>query len=282
MKFKYSITLSSFRDIKEPLEKTLERLIHQKYNAVEMFGEPYDLDLKYLNDIFCSFEIPVCGITGMWGARSEDGRKRNLLSSNKEVLACSEQYVKDCVKMCNLLGGYEVNICLFADDEFVPLDRNHTLVAQAHKVRLIQKIAIPTLSRLAKYSSDYGIQLLLEPLNRYSTPYCTTAKDAIDIASQINQDNFGLLLDSFHMNIEEDSMEGAIMESRDLLRHIHLADNNRKMPGDAHINFESIIRPLNAIEYDKYISFEPILTKKEYEIATKNGLEFIVTIENNF
>jgi len=282
MKFKYSITLSSFRDIKEPLEKTLERLIHQKYNAVEMFGEPYDLDLKYLNDIFCSFEIPVCGITGMWGARSEDGRKRNLLSSNKEVLACSEQYVKDCVKMCNLLGGYEVNICLFADDEFVPLDRNHTLVAQAHKVRLIQKIAIPTLSRLAKYSSDYGIQLLLEPLNRYSTPYCTTAKDAIDIARQINQDNFGLLLDSFHMNIEEDSMEAAIMESRDLLRHIHLADNNRKMPGDAHINFESIIRSLNAIEYDKYISFEPILTKKEYEIATKNGLEFIVTIENNF
>jgi sugar phosphate isomerase/epimerase len=84
------------------------------------------------------------------------------------------------------------------------------------------------------------------------------------------------------MNIEEDSMEAAIMESRDLLRHIHLADNNRKMPGDAHINFESIIRPLNAIEYDKYISFEPILTKKEYEIATKNGLEFIVTIENNF
>lgn len=279
MALKYSITLSSFRNISEPLEKTLERLIHQKYNAVEMFGEPYDLDLKTLNDIFCSFDIPVCGITGMWGAMSEDGRKRNLLSSDKQVLACSEQYVKDCVKMCNLLGGYEVNICLFADDEFVPSDRNHTLVPQEHKVRLIQKIAIPILSRLAKYSSDYGIQLLLEPLNRYSTPYCTTAKDAIDVASQINQDNFGLLLDSFHMNIEEDSMEAAIMESRDLLRHMHLADNNKKMPGSAHINFESIIRCLNSVEYDKYISFEPILTKKEYEIATKTGLEFIVSME---
>jgi len=84
------------------------------------------------------------------------------------------------------------------------------------------------------------------------------------------------------MNIEEDSMEAAIMESCDLLRHIHLADNNRKMPGSAHINFESIIRSLNSIEYDKYISFEPILTKKEYEIATKTGLEFIVKIKNNF
>jgi sugar phosphate isomerase/epimerase len=162
------------------------------------------------------------------------------------------------------------------------LGASPALVAQEHKVRLIQKIAIPTLSRLAKYSSDYGIQLLLEPLNRYSIPYCTTAKDAVGIASQINQDNFGLLLDSFHINIEEDSMEAAIMESRDLLRHIHLADNNRKMPGSAHINFKSIIRSLNSIEYDKYISFEPILTKKEYEIATKTGLEFIVTMQNNF
>lgn len=280
MTFKYSITLSSFRNLKEPLEKTLERLIHQKYDAVEMFGEPYNLDLKTLNEIFCSYDIPVCGITGMWGVISEGECKRNLLSSNKEVLACSEEYVKDCVKMCHLLGGYEVNLCLFADDEFVPTDRNHTLVAQEHKIRLIQKIAIPTLSRLAKYASDYGIQLLLEPLNRYTTPYCTTAKEAIDVANQINQDNFGLLLDTFHMNIEEDSIEDAIMESRDLLRHVHLADNNRKMPGSAHIDFQSIIKSLSSIDYDKYISFEPILTNNEYEAVTKTGLEFIITIQN--
>ncbi|MGC1583439.1 MAG: hypothetical protein WA766_18275, partial [Candidatus Acidiferrales bacterium] len=150
----------------------MERLIHQNYDAVEMFGEPSNLDLKTLNEIFCSYDISVCGITGMWGPISEEGWKRNLLSSNKEVLAYSEEYVKDCVKMCHLLGGYEVNLCLFADDEFVAFDRNHTLVPQDQKVRLIQKIAIPTLSRLTKYASDYGIQLLLEPLNRYSTPYC--------------------------------------------------------------------------------------------------------------
>ncbi|MFZ0511029.1 MAG: sugar phosphate isomerase/epimerase family protein, partial [Candidatus Nitrosopolaris sp.] len=134
-------------------------------------------------------------------------------------------------------------------------------------------------SRLTKYASDYGIQLLLEPLNRYSTPYCTTAKDAIDVANQINQDNFGVLLDTFHMNIEEDSFEDAIMESSGLLRHTHLADNNRKMPGSAHINFHSIIKSLNSIGYDKYISFEPILTNKEYKTATKTGLDFIKTID---
>jgi sugar phosphate isomerase/epimerase len=280
MTFKYSITLSSFRNLKEPLEKTLERLIHQNYDAVEMFGEPQGLDWKSVNEMFCSFDISVRGITGMWGSISEEGWKRKLLSSNKEVLAYSQEYVKDCVKMCHLLGGYEVNLCLFADDEFAAFDRNHTSVLQEEKEHLIQNIAIPILSRLTEYASDYGIQLLLEPLNRYSTPYCTTAKEAIYVANQINQDNFGLLLDTFHMNIEEDSIEDAIMESKGLLRHTHFADNNRKMPGNAHINFQSIIKSLNTIGYNNYISFEPILTNKEYETTTKTGLEFMKTIEN--
>lgn len=279
MTFKYSITLSSFNSLKEPLEKTVGRLVRQNYNAVEMFGEPYNLDVKSINEIFCSFDILVCGVTGMWGPISGEGLKRKILTSNKEFLALSEKYVKDCVKVCNQLGGYEVNLCLFADDEFVPVDRNHTLIQRDQKVRLIQRIAIPTLSRLSKYASNYNVQLLLEPLNRYSTPYCTTAKEAIYIANQINQDNFGILLDTFHMNIEEDSIEDAILESHGLLRHMHLADNNRKMPGSAHINFHTIIKSLNDIGYDKYLSFEPILTNKDYETTTKTGLDFIKKIE---
>jgi len=280
MTFKYSITLSSFRNINEPLKETLERLIRQNYDAVEMFGEPYKLDLKSLKETFCSFDLHICGITGMWGSASEEGWKRKLLSSNKEVLDYSQDYVRDCIKMCHLLGGYEVNLCLFADDEFVAFDRNHALVPQDQKERLIQNIGIPTLSTLAKYASDYGIQLLLEPLNRYSTPYCTTAKEAIYVANQINKDNFGVLLDTFHMNIEEDSIEDAIIESNGLLKHTHFADNNRKMPGSAHINFQSIIRSLKTIGYNKYLSFESILTNIEYQTSTKTGLEFMKAIEN--
>jgi sugar phosphate isomerase/epimerase len=181
--------------------------------------------------------------------------------------------------MCHSLGGYEVNVCLFADDEFIALDRNHDVLTQDRKERLIQKIALPGLSALSTFASDYGIQLLLEPLNRYSTPYCTTAKEAVDIANQINQENFGVLLDTFHMNIEEDSIEDALAESSGLLRHTHFADNNRKMPGTGHVNFQSIVESLDNIGYNRYISFEPIFTNKGYEIATKTGLEFIKAIE---
>jgi len=152
MTFKYSITLSSFRNLREPLEKTLERLTRQKYDAVEMFWEPHKVDLKNVNETICSFGIPVCGITGMWGS-SEEGRKRRILTSNKEVLAYTQEYLKICIKMCDFLGGSEVNLCLFADDEFVSFDRNHTLVSQDQKEGLIQRITIPTLSRLTRYAS---------------------------------------------------------------------------------------------------------------------------------
>jgi sugar phosphate isomerase/epimerase len=279
MTFKYSITLSSFRRI-ETIEQTLERLIRQGYDAVEMFGEPGKLDVKKLQEIFHLFDIPVCGVTGMWGSISKDGWKRKFLSSDPSLITHSQEYVMQCVKMCQSLGGDKMNICLFEDDELTAFDKNHTVISEDQKSRVIQQV-IPILSKLSRFAADHGVKLLLEPLNRYSTPYCTTANDAVAIANQINQDNFGVLLDTFHMNIEEDSLEQAILKSGGLLQHTHFADNNRKMPGYAHIDFQLVIKSLEHIGYNQYISFEPNLTNKEYESATTNGLDYIKDMEKN-
>jgi sugar phosphate isomerase/epimerase len=276
MVFKYSITLSSFRNI-ESLEQTLERLVKQGYDAVDMFGDPDNIDLKSLKDTFQSFDIPVAGVTGIWGSIDSDGRKRRLLISEPSIVTSSQKYVQQCIDMCYSLGGEKINICLFADEELVTLDRNHNVISEDQKAPIIQK-AIPILSKLSRFAKERGIQVLLEPLNRYSTPYCTTANDAVCIAEQINQDNFGILLDTFHMNIEEDSFEHAILRSAGLLRHIHFADNNRKMPGYGHIDFQSIVKSLRNIGYNQYICFEPCLTVGYESAATKNGLEFIKAI----
>ena len=125
------------------------------------------------------------------------------------------------------------------------------------------------------------MDLLVEPLNRYSTPHCTTAKDAIYIAQRINHDSLGILLDTFHMNIEESSFEQAITDSKDFLQHTHFSDNNRAMPGYAHLDFRSIVKTLNRIGYSKFVSFEPNLAHTGYESATLDGLKFIKTLENS-
>jgi D-psicose/D-tagatose/L-ribulose 3-epimerase len=270
---KYAITLASFRKI-EPIEDTLAMLAKQGYDAMEMFGEPSEVDAKKLFDSLKSYSLSVCGVTGMWGSISTDGWKRRLLSSDPVITQASEQYVIDCLKLCNILGGHEMNVCLFADD-IKGVDRTHRIIS-ANEKELFAAKAVPIMRRLSKIAADYGIQLVLEPLNRYSTPYCTTAKDAIAIAQQV--ESLGVLLDTFHMNIEEDLFKDAIQSSRKFLRHMHFADNNRKMPGFAHIDFSTILKSLIEIGYDGYISFEPNIPDSNYEHATKYGLDFVKRI----
>ena len=171
-KMKYSITLASFRKI-EPLEETLAKISRQGYDAVEMYGEPEEVDIAKLQDLFSTHSIPVCGITGMWGSISRHGWKRKLLSSDPGLVQASEKYVHDCAKMCSMLGGKVMNVCLFADDS-PGFDRTHGTISQMDKKRVMERAA-PVMKRLSKIAADYGVQLALEPLNRYSTPYCATA-----------------------------------------------------------------------------------------------------------
>jgi D-psicose/D-tagatose/L-ribulose 3-epimerase len=267
---KYSMTLASFRKI-EPIEETLSKLAGQGYDAVEMFGEPTEVDTHKLKDALGTHGIPVCGITGMWGAASKGGGRRRLLSMDPALVKNSKKYVRDCIKMCDSLGGQEMNVCLFADDP-AGFDRTHGILDQNEKERLLRR-AIPVMEELCKFASDHGVMLVLEPLNRYSTPYCATAGDALAIAKHV--DSLGILLDTFHMNIEEDSFEKAIQTAGGFLKYTHFADNNRKMPGSGHIDFATIIRCLKDAGYNGYASFEPNIVDRDYEQATKAGLDFL-------
>jgi D-psicose/D-tagatose/L-ribulose 3-epimerase len=271
---KYSITLASFRKI-ETLEQTLAKLTHQDFDAVEMFGEPEQVDAKKLLSVFNSYNMPVCGITGMWGAISKDGWKRKLLSSDPVLVRAAEEYVYGCIEMCNILNGKEMNICLFADDR-PDLDKTHGTISMLEKQEFVAR-AIPIMRRLCRTAKDYGVELVLEPLNRYSTPYCASARDVLAIAQEVEL--LGILLDTFHMNIEEDSIADAIQSCSNFLRHMHFADNNRKMPGFAHIDFYAIMKSLQRMGYDGYASFEPNISDTNYEDKIKKGLEFVKQIE---
>src|SRR5919112_1806070 len=270
---KYAITLASFRKI-EPIEDTLATLAKQGYDAIEMFGEPNEVDTMKLLDSLNSYGLSVCGVTGMWGSISRYGWKRKLLSSDPTLVQGSEQYVIDCLELCSILEGREMNVCLFADDA-QGVDRTHRIIS-ANDKELYAAKAVPIMRRLCRKAADYGIQLVLEPLNRYSTPYCATGKDAIAIAQKV--DSLGVLLDTFHMNIEEDLFKDTVQSSRKFLRHMQFADNNRKMPGFAHIDFSTIVKSLNEIGYDGYISFEPNIADRNYGDATKFGLDFVKRI----
>jgi len=278
MSWKYSITLSSFRNL-EPIQTTLENLSNVGFNSLEVYGEPDSLDVDNLTHLLASYSVGVSGVTGMWGHSSGYSKFRNMVTANNELLTAAQNYVKKCILLCQRLGGSTFNICLFSSKTLVS-DSNHKTLLPREKIKLASSIIGP-LRELAKYASDYNIELLIEPLNRYSTPVCTEVEDAKYIIDLINQENVGMLLDTFHMNIEEDSIHNAIIRSNTMLKHVHISDNNRKMPGLAHIDFKSIIVALKKIKYSKYLTFEPIFQSSDYKNDLKFGLQYLKKLSGN-
>ena len=272
----FSITIDSFTNI-ESLENTIESLAELGIRNIEVAGDPSTSSRKNL-ELFNTYSVSVLGVTGKWTA-SKGMITPILLTSDVHLLSYSKNYIKECVKLCNFFGGSIFNICLLSD-YYPKIDRNHEMISNKEKMKLLKR-SIGVLSELTNYSKDFGVSLLLEPLNRYSTPFCCNTADAIFILSKLNNDYFSILLDTYHMNIEEKDFSDSIKKSKLFLKHIHFADNNRRMPGLGHINFNSILKTLKKIQYTNYIGLEPMLDRN-YKKEITQGLNFLIKLCNKY
>ena len=115
---------------------------------------------------------------------------------------------------------------------------------------------VEALQECAAAGTRSGVRFALEPLNRYETDLVHTVRHGLDLIEQVGAANFGLLLDTFHMNIEEPIINRSIRECGDRIFHFHVADSNRWHPGAGHLDFESILGTLMSTGYDGYVSGE--------------------------
>jgi sugar phosphate isomerase/epimerase len=272
----FSITIDSFTNI-ESLENTIESLVELGIRNIEVSGDPSNSSRKNL-ELFNTYSVSVLGVTGKWTA-SKGMITPILLTSDLHLLSYSKNYIKECVKLCNFFGGSIFNICLLSDYD-PKIDRNHEIISNKEKKKLLKR-SIGVLSELTNFSKDFGVSLLIEPLNRYSTPFCCNTADAIFIMSKLNNDYLSILLDTYHMNIEEKDFSDSINKSKLFLKHIHFADNNRRMPGLGHINFNSILKTLKKIQYTNYIGLEPMLDRN-YKKEITRGLNFLNKLCNKY
>jgi sugar phosphate isomerase/epimerase len=118
------------------------------------------------------------------------------------------------------------------------------------------QIAVERIRTVAKYAAQKGVRITLEPINRYETDFLFSAKDSLQFVQEVGYDNVGLMLDLFHMNIEDESIEDGLRESGDRLWHVHIADSNRNVPGSGHIHYQGIFDTLKQMKYEGYISAE--------------------------
>jgi D-psicose/D-tagatose/L-ribulose 3-epimerase len=117
-------------------------------------------------------------------------------------------------------------------------------------------LAVETLKPVAEYAGERGVRLAIEPLNRFETDFINTAEQGLDLVDRIGAANVGLLLDTFHMNIEEKDIPGAIRRAGSRLFHFHSCENDRGTPGSGHLEWSVVKQALEDAGYDGPVVIE--------------------------
>jgi D-psicose/D-tagatose/L-ribulose 3-epimerase len=116
------------------------------------------------------------------------------------------------------------------------------------------------MSEAIKTAEDNGVIFGLEVVNRFEHYMINTAEEGIAFARRVNSPCCKLLLDTFHMNIEEDDFRDAIAKAENWLAHFHVGETNRRPPGRGKIPWREVFGALQDIGYEGPIVMEPFIT----------------------
>ncbi len=135
-------------------------------------------------------------------------------------------------------------------------------------------LALEYLRPVFDYAAEKNVRVAIEPINRYETDFIHTSEDGMKLINNLGNGNIGLMLDTFHMNIEESSISRGLEIAGKKLWHIHIADSNRNYPGSGHIDFLPIIDTLVKMNYQGYVSAE-LLPLPDPDVAAAKTIEFL-------
>jgi sugar phosphate isomerase/epimerase len=227
---------------KGDFESNVARIAGMGYDGVELaIRDPNLVDADELRHIVSAhgLEVPAIGTGQAWG---EEGL--SFTSDDPAVRAAAMERIKRHVP---LAARFEAIIILGLIRGITPAGQTHEQ-SMAYLVKAFRDCAAVAIQS--------GVRFALEPLNRYETDLIHTVRDGLDLIERVGADNFGLLLDTFHMNIEEPSILDSIRTCGDRIFHFHVADSNRWYPGAGHLDFRSILDALFATGYRGFVSGE--------------------------
>lgn len=163
-----------------------------------------------------------------------------------------------------------MDLCTLWDISFVagPM---YSAVGKARLVPPDQKkkeweLAVTNLRKVAEKAADKGLELAIEPLNRFESDLINTTADAARLVKDINHPAAKIMVDGFHMSIEEKNLEEAIRLAGDDLIHVQTSENYRGTPGTGQTDWDSFRRGLEAVDYDGIVSIESF-TSDNQELA---------------
>ncbi|UCB46557.1 MAG: sugar phosphate isomerase/epimerase [Spirochaetota bacterium] len=245
-------------DFKGAFEKTA---LHG-YEGVElMMKDPKKLDGKMIKQLLTDTNLELVGLcTGhVYG---ED--KLGLVGYDPDVCSRAEQRLKDFI---DFAGEY------FGPGTFVNIGRSRGMGFKDDSDRTLEEMK-SAFRELGEYARASGVRLILEPITSKETNFINSTQDGIRMVDEVNHENFGLMLDTYHMNIEDDDILESIRQAGDRCWFLHFSDSNRQYPGSGNIDFEKVIDTLKEIRFSGYVSME-IAPLPDPDTAARSAISFL-------
>lgn len=205
--------------------------------------------IRHLRQLTASLGLEVTCTTGL--SESDD-----LASDDLVIRKNGLDYLKWAIETTAGLGSKLLSGVLYAPwGHFVPGQKSERLNQSAESLRSVEN-----------YLIDNDVTLGLEAINRFETDLLNTASEACRLADIIDSPKVGVLLDAFHMNMEEKDLCKALIKTGSRLVHFHCVENDRGVPGSGHTPWNDIFDGLKTIDYDKWLTME-MFVKADAEVS---------------
>lgn len=228
---------------------TFARMKRAGADVVELLvPEPGELDL-----VEARAALADAGLSVVLAARVN--LSRDLSSADPAARRAGVAYLESCVEVAQALDAPIVGGPLYGAP-LVFAGRAPAPVSEDERQRRVDAV-VKGLRRAGAAADGAGVKLGVEPLNRFESDVCSTASHAIQLVDEVGSPAVGVMLDTFHMNMEEFDLAGAIRRTRTRLVHFQANENNRGFVGSGHIDWLPIARALQEIRYQGPIVLEP-------------------------
>lgn len=182
------------------------------------------------------------------------GPDRDLIHEDPAIRASGMQYLHDAIEATQALGGTNLVGPIYAT-----VGRTWQQPPE-ERIRDLD-ILVDNLAILSEYAADHGVKMGIEPLNRFETSFINLAEQVIEVVDRVNHPACQIMLDTFHMNIEEKSLGEAIRAAGPRLIHLHACENDRGAPGSGNVAWDEVAQALQDINYDGPVVIESFTAK---------------------
>jgi D-psicose/D-tagatose/L-ribulose 3-epimerase len=185
---------------------------------------------------------------------------RDLAVSDGAVVAATTGYLRHCVEVAAKVGSAVV-----AGPMYAAVGRLWRL-SEAERPATLAHVA-DGLTPVAELAAERGVKLAIEPLNRYETSLINTVEQGLELLDAVDHLACGLLLDTFHMNIEEKDPAAAAARAGSRIAHVHACGTDRGSPGSDRFDWPAFLNALDGAGYDGALCIESFTSTNE-AIAT--------------